>query len=74
MGDRLKEVGRAYDESTRLRTESNQSVVKKIAKLEKLGSTRKRSNAATKSGGRMVGGRSSVIPTQLAQNLDEDNN
>ena len=74
MGDRLKEVGKAYDESTRLLTESNQSVVKKIAKLEKLGATRKRSNAATKSGGRMVGGRSSVIPTQLAQNLDEDNN
>ena len=74
MGDRLKEVGKAYDESTRLLTESNQSVVKKIAKLEKLGATRKRSNTATKSGGRMVGGRSSVIPTQLAQNLDEDNN
>ena len=51
---------------------SNQSVVKKIAKLEKLGATRKRSNAGLKSGGRMVAGRASVIPTALAQGLEEE--
>ena len=73
IGEKLKEVGRSYDESTRLLTGSSQSVVKKIAKLEKLGATRKRSNASLKSGGRMIGGRASVIPTALAENLqDED--
>ena len=74
IGEKLREVGRSYDESTRLLTGSNQSVVKKIAKLEKLGATRKRSNAAIKSSGRMIGGRSSVIPTQLAEKLDEEDN
>ena len=72
MGDKLREVGRSYDETTRLLTGSNQSVVKKIAKLEKLGATRKRSNAGLKSGGRMVAGRASVIPTALAQGLEEE--
>lgn len=72
MGEKLREVGRTYDESTRLLTESNQSVVKKIAKLEKLGATRKRSNAGIKSGGRMIGGRASIIPTALAQSLQDD--
>ena len=72
VGEKLKELGKSYGESTRLLTESNQSVVKKIAKLEKLGATRKRSNAGLKSGGRMIGGRSSVIPSELAANLDEE--
>ena len=72
MGEKLREVGRTYDETTRLLSGSSQSVVKKIAKLEKLGATRKRSNAALKSGGRMTGSRGSVIPTQLAQNLEEE--
>ena len=74
VGEKLKDLGRSYGESTRLLTESNQSVVKKIAKLEKLGATRKRSNAGLKSGGRMIGGRSSVIPSELAANLDEEDN
>ena len=76
VGDKLKELGKSYDESTRLLTESSQSVVRKIAKLEKLGATRKRSNASLKTGGRMVGGKQSVIPTQLASGLEdeEDNN
>jgi DNA recombination protein RmuC len=74
VGEKLKELGKSYGESTRLLTESNQSVVKKIAKLEKLGATRKRSNAGLKSGGRMIGGRSSVIPSELAANLDEEDN
>ncbi len=74
VGEKLKDLGKSYGESTRLLTESNQSVVKKIAKLEKLGATRKRSNAGLKSGGRMIGGRSSVIPSELAANLDEEDN
>ena len=74
VGEKLKDLGKSYGESTRLLTESNQSVVKKIAKLEKLGATRKRSNAGLKSGGRMIGGRSSIIPSELAANLDEEDN
>ena len=74
VGDKLKELGRSYGESTRLLTESNQSVVRKIAKLEKLGATRKRSSASLRTGGRMVGGKQSVIPTQLAAGLDEEDN
>ena len=74
VGEKLKDLGKSYGESTRLLTESNQSVVKKIAKLEKLGATRKRSNAGLKSGGRMIGGRSSIIPSELASNLDEEDN
>ncbi len=74
VGEKLKELGKSYGESTRLLTESNQSVVKKIAKLEKLGATRKRSNAGLKSGGRMIGGRGSVIPSELAANLDDEDN
>lgn len=74
VGEKLKELGKSYGESTRLLTESNQSVVKKIAKLEKLGATRKRSNAGLKSGGRMIGGRGSVIPSELASNLDDEDN
>ena len=76
VGDKLRELNKSYDESTRLLTESSQSVVRKIAKLEKLGATRKRSNASLKTGGRMVGGKQSVIPTQLASGLEdeEDNN
>lgn len=72
VGDRIKDLGRSYEQSTRLLTGSNQSVVKKIAKLEKLGATRKRSNAALKSGGRMVGGRVSVIPGELSSNIEEE--
>ena len=72
MGDKLKDLGKSYEETTRLLSGSNQSVVKKIAKLEKLGATRKRSNAATKSSGRMVNGRQSVIPAALAQDSEEE--
>ena len=66
MGERLEALNKSYGESTRMLKESSQSVVKKVAKLEKLGATRKRSNAALKTGGRMIGGRESVIPTMLA--------
>jgi len=74
VGDKLKDLSKSYGESTRLLSESNQSVVKKIAKLEKLGATRKRSNAGLKSGGRMIGGKSSIIPSELAQGLEEEEN
>ena len=72
VGEKLKDLGRSYDQSTRLLKESNQSVIKKISKLEKLGATRKRSNASLKTGGRMIAGKASVIPSQLADSLDEE--
>jgi DNA recombination protein RmuC len=74
MGERLEALNKSYGESTRMLKESSQSVVKKVAKLEKLGATRKRSNAALKAGGRMIGGRESVIPTMLAPEQESEDN
>ena len=74
MGERLEALNKSYGESTRMLKESSQSVVKKVAKLEKLGATRKRSNAALKTGGRMIGGRESVIPTMLALEQESEDN
>ena len=74
MGERLEALNKSYGESTRMLKESSQSVVKKVAKLEKLGATRKRSNAAFKTGGRMIGGRESVIPTMLAPEQESEDN
>ena len=74
VGERLEALNKSYGESTRMLKESSQSVVKKVAKLEKLGATRKRSNAALKTGGRMIGGRESVIPTMLALEQESEDN
>lgn len=74
MGERLEALNKSYGESTRMLKESSQSVVKKVAKLERLGATRKRSNAALKTGGRMIGGRESVIPTMLAPEQESEDN
>ena len=72
IGETLDKVTSAYNESTRLLKESNQSVIKKIGKLEKLRVAPRRSKAGVKSSGRMVGGRESIIPAVLAQdNPDE---
>lgn len=73
IGERLEALNKSYGESSRLLSGSSQSVVKKVAKLEKLGATRKRSSAALKTGGRMIGGRESVIPGALAGSLEEEN-
>lgn len=73
LGETIKKVHDAYDESTRQLQESNQSVVKKIAKLEKLRVAPKRSRAAVKAGGRKaVGSAESVIPTVLAQDMPDE--
>lgn len=74
VGERLEALNKSYGESTRMLKESSQSVVKKVAKLEKLGATRKRSSAALKTGGRMIGGRESVIPTMLAPEQESEDN
>ena len=73
VGERLEALNKSYGESSRLLSGSSQSVVKKVAKLEKLGATRKRSSAALKTGGRMIGGSESVIPGALAGSLEEEN-
>ena len=73
VGERLEALNKSYGESSRLLSGASQSVVKKVAKLEKLGATRKRSSAALKTGGRMIGGRESVIPGALAGSLEEEN-
>lgn len=72
LGDAIEKAGAEYRESTRQLRESNQSVVKKIAKLEKLRVSPKRSRAAVKSGGRKGPGAESVIPAVLAQDLPDD--
>jgi len=72
VGSKLEDLSRTYGESTRLLNGSSQSVVKKIAKLEKLGATRKRSNASIKSSGRLVGGKESVIPSALAPDAEDE--
>lgn len=67
VGDLLTKLDKAYETSKRTLVESNQSVVKKIDKLEKLGITTKRSGGKIKTGGRMVLGQESVIPKELME-------
>ena len=71
VGEGLSKAASAYEDSKKKLIESNQSVVKKIDKLEKLGLSPKRSNAKIKAGGRMVTGHESVIPRELSDGIDE---
>lgn len=64
LGDALGKASKAYEDSKRKLSDSNQSVIKKIEKLEKLGLSPKRSKAALKSGARLSSP-DSVIPRQL---------
>ena len=76
--DSYVEVGRlldkakgSYDESKRKLTDSNQSVVKKIGKLEKLGLGPKRSTGRIKTGSRMnASAQESVIPMEFSDTTD----
>lgn len=70
VGEYLGKAQSAYDESKKKLSESNQSVIRKIDKLEHLKLSPKRSNAKIKAGARMVAGQESVIPNELAQGLD----
>ena len=74
VGENLKNAQSAFDDSKRFLMESNQSVVKKIDKLEHLKISPKRSNAKLKPGARMVNGTGSIIPDALAEGLDSDEN
>ena len=73
LGEAIKKVEGEYSESTRQLKESNQSVIKKIGKLERLRVAPKRSKAAVKSGGRKgLGKPESIIPPALAPVPDDD--
>lgn len=67
VGEHLEKARDAYDDSRKKLVESNQSVIKKIDKLEHLKIAPKRSNARIKAGARMVNGQESVIPKELAE-------
>lgn len=80
VGKSLDKALRSYNESKAKLIDSNQSVVKKIGKLEKLGLAPKRSQGKLKTGARIIAGRESVIPAELAESSpaaldlnDEDN-
>jgi len=71
VGNALKKASSSYEESKKKLIESNQSVVKKIGKLERLGLAPKRTAAKIKTGGRLQPGKESIIPAEFTV---EDNN
>ena len=72
VGDFLGRARSAYDDSCKKLMDSNQSVIKKIDKLEKMKLAPRRSNAKIKSGARVVAGQESIIPAELAAGLDNE--
>lgn len=74
IGDNLKTATNAFNDAKSALVDSNQSVIKKIDKLEKLGLAPKRSKAKIKPGARIIGGHESIIPTELSENLDSEEN
>lgn len=70
VGEHLEKAKTAYDESRKKLSESNQSVIRKIDKLEHLKLSPKRSNARIKAGARMVAGQESIIPAELSRDLE----
>ncbi len=64
IGTMLGKAQSAYETSTKKLTESNQSVVKKIQKLEKLGLSPKKSQAKIKTSARKTGPES-IVPPEL---------
>ncbi len=65
IGTCLEKALGAYEDSTKKLKESNQSVIKKIQKLEKLGLTVKKSQAKIKTTARLNGPQS-IIPQELS--------
>jgi len=72
VGESLQKARDAYDDSKKKLSESNQSVIRKIDKLERLKVGPKRSNASIRTGVRVVGGQESIIPLELSDNLEQD--
>ena len=71
VGEALAKARKSYDDSTRKLTGSNQSVVRKIQKLEKLGLSPKKSQARIRTGARKVGPES-IIPPELSAGGSEE--
>lgn len=65
LGETMEKASKAYDETKRKLKESNQSVMKKIEKLEKLGLSPKKSKARISTSSRATGP-ASIIPKELA--------
>ena len=65
IGEALEKARTAYGDSTKKLSESNQSVIKKIQKLEKLGLSPKKSQGKIKTTGRSMGPES-IIPAALS--------
>lgn len=72
IGDALGKASDAYDDARKKLVDSNQSVIKKIDKLERLGLAPKRSSAKLKPGARMVQGKESIIPKELSDGLSPE--
>ena len=71
IGKNLDKLKGAYDETTKKLSTSNQSVIKKIQKLEKLGLSPKKSQGKIKTTGRTLGPES-IIPKELTPDLIPD--
>ena len=65
IGDSLEKARTAYGDATKKLSESNQSVIKKIQKLEKLGLSPKKSQGRIKTTGRLAGPES-IVPQALS--------
>ena len=72
MGEALKQAAKSYEETTKKLSESNQSVIKKIQKLEKLGLAPKRSQGKIKTTGRTLGPESIIPPSLLPEESSEE--
>ena len=72
VGQYLGKAGEAYREATRKLSESNQSVVRKIEKLEKLGLRPRRPGGKIRTSGRLHGD-VSVIPREVDSAGDKEN-
>ena len=70
IGESLEKAMSSFEESTSKLKDSNQSVMKKIQKLEKLGLSPKRSQARIKTSGRTQGPES-IIPESLTPAGDD---
>lgn len=70
LGEHLERASVAYADSKKKLTDSNQSVVKKISKLEKLGLAPKRSAGRVRANARLAGPES-VIPPALQDPSEE---
>lgn len=71
VGESLSRAMDAYNDSKKKLTDSNQSVIKKIDKLERLKIAPKRSRSKIDPSARIVEGTESVIPKELSGTLEE---